>query len=198
MASMSTATGAGSSGSAPPGGFSDTLAAILATFFGSGLSPVWPGTAGSFATLPLAWGLMAYGWPALLSAAAVIFVIGTWAAGRYCRRAGKHDDGRIVIDEVVGMLITLLPAPRSLVALLLGFGLFRLFDIWKPGPIRLVDRRVHGGVGVMLDDVVAAIFAAASLFLILYALNHHYPGGYRGFERHLLQLLHLGDWRPGP
>ena len=103
----------------------------------------------------------------LLTSIAVVF-LGIWAAEEFSRQAGTHDDGRIVIDEVVGQLLALVPlvllARSGSVALVVtGFVLFRVFDVWKPGPVRWLERNLSGGAGVVMDDVLAGLFAAAAL-----------------------------------
>lgn len=152
---------------------------LLAFGFGSGLAPKAPGTAGSFLAL--------FFFPFFMLmpvwAFALIILIGAIAGGPICGHAAKklnvHDDGRIVWDEFIGQWIALLPlplwwrhtaTPDSLsiaVWVLVSFALFRLFDVWKPWPIRALDRGVHGGVGIMLDDIVAGIFAACVLLFAL-------------------------------
>jgi phosphatidylglycerophosphatase A len=145
---------------------------LLAFWFGSGLSPKAPGTAGTVAAIPL-WLLLQYlpVWAYLVLVAA-LFGFGCWLCGESSRRLGVHDHGGIVFDEVVGLLITcipLLPAlnwidPDDRVwGLLVAFVLFRAFDIWKPWPIGWLDRQVVGGFGIMLDDLLAAIYAGALL-----------------------------------
>ena len=138
----------------------------IATWFGSGHSPIWPGTAGTLATIPLAWVLMGLGRGWLVGATIALFLAGVWAAEHYCEMTGTHDNGRIVIDEVVGYLITLWPVSRSIPNIVVGFALFRLFDIWKPWPIRVVDRQVKGGFGVVFDDVCAGVASAVVLYLL--------------------------------
>jgi phosphatidylglycerophosphatase A len=140
---------------------------LIATALGAGLSPVAPGTAGTLVAIPLAWGLARLGGQvAFVAGLALVTAVGTWAAGRFCRAAGTHDDQRIVIDEVAGYFVTLLAVPRGPVELALAFGLFRLFDIWKPPPVRQVDRVVKGGFGVMADDLAAGVYAGACLFAL--------------------------------
>lgn len=139
---------------------------LIATFFGSGFSPIWPGTAGTLATVPLAYVLMRLGLVWLVAVAVALFFLGTWAADRYCAATATHDSGHIVIDEVVGYLLSLVLVPLSGANLIVGFALFRLFDIWKPWPIRLVDRHVGGGFGVMADDVCAGIVSAGCLYFL--------------------------------
>lgn len=141
-------------------------AAILATWFGSGLLKPAPGTWGTLAALPFAWSIAwatGSSWWLLVTAAA-LFPIGVWAAERYDAREGSHDSSEIVIDEVVGVWIALAVVPADLVHCLAGFALFRLFDIAKPWPIAWLDQRVGGGLGVMADDLLAGVFTAAALW----------------------------------
>ena len=136
------------------------MARLLASWFGSGFLPGTPGTWGSLAALPFAWLIVAYAgdWP-LLVAANLLFYIGWVAAHFAIRDQSDHDPGWIVIDEVVGQWITLFALPLNLLAYAIGFALFRVFDIWKPWPIHVVERRFGGGFGIMIDDVLAAIYA---------------------------------------
>ncbi len=153
---------------------------LLAFWLGSGLSPKAPGTAGTLAAIPL-WLLLRHFSPSLplyLALLAVLFVCGCWICGESARRLGVHDYGGIVFDEVVGLLVTcipLLPALGWLDAeyrhwgLAAAFLLFRLFDIWKPWPIAWFDRRVEGGFGIMLDDLLAAVYAGALLCVLVFS-----------------------------
>jgi phosphatidylglycerophosphatase A len=142
---------------------------LVATSFGSGFSPIGPGTMGTLTAIPMAWAVARLpGW-AFLAATIVITAIGTWAAERFQQAHGTDDDQRIVVDEVAGYFVTLLLVPKTGAALLLAFILFRLFDIWKPFPIRLIDRHVGGGWGVMADDLGAGVYGA----LVLFALQHY-------------------------
>jgi phosphatidylglycerophosphatase A len=136
------------------------MARLLASWFGSGFLPGAPGTWGSLAALPFAWLIVTYGgaWP-LFVAANILFCIGWIVAHVAIRNQGDHDPGWIVVDEVVGQWITLCALPLNVFAYAMGFALFRLFDIWKPWPIRAVERRCGGGFGIMIDDVLAAIYA---------------------------------------
>ncbi len=142
-------------------------ALLIATWFGSGLIKPAPGTWGSLAALPFAWVIATFGesWY-LLPAAIALFPVGVWAATEYDRVKESHDSSEIVVDEVVGVWITLAFVPPDWLHYLVGFVLFRLFDILKPWPVRWADRKIAGGMGVMLDDVLAAIYAALSLYLI--------------------------------
>ncbi|HVU82145.1 MAG TPA: phosphatidylglycerophosphatase A, partial [Rhodanobacteraceae bacterium] len=99
------------------------------------------------------------------------FGLGVWACGVCDRRLGMHDQGALVWDEVIGMWITLFAAPPQWWWMAVGFALFRLFDIWKPWPVSWADRRVRGGLGVMLDDVVAGVYALVVLQLIALAVR---------------------------
>ena len=134
---------------------------------GSGLAPVAPGTAGSALAALLAYPLMMQAWWLQLTAIVLCFLVGWWASHQSGIALGKTDHGAIVIDEFAGMWITLFlvfPDPKTW---LLGFLLFRLFDIFKPWPVRWAEQRFRGGLGVMLDDVLAGIYAALTLHLIL-------------------------------
>jgi phosphatidylglycerophosphatase A len=162
---------------------------LLAFGFGSGRSPKAPGTVGSavavlwfavFASMPLGFYL---GWVVIAALAGIAI------CGEAARIMGVHDHGAIVWDEFVGQWIALIPLVplidwdiRSVIGVLLGFLLFRLFDIWKPWPISWLDRRVHGGLGIMIDDVIAGIFAAIILWLTLPYLPEANPGWYGGLR----------------
>jgi phosphatidylglycerophosphatase A len=140
---------------------------FLAFGFGSGLSPKAPGTMGTLAALPMI--LLAHGlgiplWILFL----ITTIAGIWLADKSSKALGVHDHPGIVIDEFAGMMLTLLFIPLSWISVLLGFALFRLFDIWKPWPIRVIDEKVHGGLGIMLDDLLAGLYAAICLHLVLY------------------------------
>lgn len=141
---------------------------LLATWFGSGLLPKIPGTWGSAAALPFAWVIASYGGPwSLLAAALIAFAVGIWAADIYSRHAGIKDAGPIVIDEVAGQWLTLALFVPDATTYLIGFVLFRVADIAKPWPANWADRSLPGGFGVMLDDLVAGVYAGLALFVIL-------------------------------
>jgi phosphatidylglycerophosphatase A len=148
-------------------------AALIATWFGSGLLPGMPGTWGSLAALICAWPLIAWGGAVALPVATVaVFILGCWAAARYEAQSGRKDPGEVVVDEVAGQWIALLPlvlwpwGDDAMIAAALGsFLLFRLFDIWKPWPIGVFDRELSGGLGIMVDDVLAGLYAALCLVL---------------------------------
>ncbi len=130
---------------------------FIAFGFGSGLMPMAPGTWGTLAAVPVYLLLMDCHWSIYLVITVLAFILGVWVSDKVTRDLGINDYKGIVWDEVVGYLLTMFMAPKGFIWIVLGFLLFRLFDIWKPQPIRLVDRRVHGGLGVMLDDALAAI-----------------------------------------
>lgn len=145
-----------------------TPAGWLACGFGSGLAPKAPGTFGSLAAI-LPWLLLRYlSLPINLLVIVVGFFIGVWACDVAGRAVGVDDHRSLVWDEFIGQWIALLPALLApWWAVVVGFGLFRLFDVWKPWPIRWFDRHLKGGLGVMVDDVIAGVFAAVVLWAIL-------------------------------
>ena len=137
---------------------------FLAFGFGVGLLPAG-GTWGSLLGLAIYWLLPEMNWPWMLALIIGVFAVGIPLCDISARRIGVHDHNGIVWDEIAGMLIVAASVPRSLVWLTAAFLAFRLFDIWKPWPIRDLDHSVSGGLGIMLDDVVAAVYAV--LFLLL-------------------------------
>lgn len=145
-------------------------ATLVSTWFGAGLLPVAPGSWGSLAALPVAWLILAFGSPRLLFLAALIaFLIGWGAARHYMLYTPAKDPKEVVIDEVSGQWLTLLFAEPSVWwHWLLGFLLFRLFDIVKPWPANLIDRR-NGAFAVMADDTIAGVYAMAALVIGIYA-----------------------------
>jgi len=144
---------------------------LLAFGFGLGRMPFIPGTFGSLLGIPLY--LILDGltiWP-YLGVTLVLFIVGVIVCDITSRDLGVHDHSGIVIDEVVGMLITYILLPSGWIWLLIGFVLFRIFDIWKPFPIRQVDKNMGGGIGIMFDDVLAGIYAALTLQAIYHGMN---------------------------
>jgi phosphatidylglycerophosphatase A len=140
----------------------------IALGFGSGLAPFAPGTFGSLVGLAFALALAPLGLAWNIAAVAVAVLGGIWICGESARRLGVHDHPAIVWDEVAGMMIAMLAAPEGWWGAPLAFALFRLFDILKPWPIREIDHGLGGGAGIMLDDVLAGIFAALGLTLVGY------------------------------
>jgi phosphatidylglycerophosphatase A len=140
---------------------------FLAFGFGAGLMPRAPGTWGSLVGLVAAWWLLDLPWPWRIGVVVAVVGLGVWLCGESARRLGRHDDQRIVFDEISGVLLTSLAVPeRSLFWMALVFVFFRFFDIAKPWPIRDVDHSLKGGLGIMLDDLIAAAFAAACVVTI--------------------------------
>lgn len=140
---------------------------LLATWFGCGYLPKTPGSWGSLASLPFAWFFVIYGGPWLLIAASiVVFFIGIWASNVYITKSGVLDPGPVVIDEVVGQWLTLAFVPAELTVYVIGFIFFRLADILKPWPVCWADRRIIGGLGVMLDDVFAALYSGCAVYFL--------------------------------
>jgi phosphatidylglycerophosphatase A len=155
------------------------LPVLVATFFGAGYSPVAPGTVGSLAALPLAFALLHM--DILVATLIVIglYFLGLWSANHLEKVSGQHDAQMIVIDEVVGVCVSalllgwwLVGAADPYLLLLLSFFSFRLFDVVKPWPISWIDRTVGGGVGVMIDDLVAALMGAVAVAGGYFVLLH--------------------------
>jgi phosphatidylglycerophosphatase A len=148
-------------------------ATLLSTWFWVGLIPRAPGTFGSLAALPFAWTIQTFWGPlALLAGALLVFAVGCWSSAHYIRDFEESDPGEVVIDEVAGQWVACLLLPPDMPwAWLAAFVLFRMFDIFKPWPISVLDRRGRGGVGIMQDDMLAGLFAfiLLQLFLILFA-----------------------------
>lgn len=130
---------------------------FIAFGFGSGLMPVAPGTWGTLAAIPLYLLMMNTHWSVYLILTLLAFILGVWVSDKVTKDLGIHDYKGIVWDEVVGYLLTMFLVPKGITWMILGFILFRIFDIWKPQPIRYIDHKVHGGLGIMLDDVLAAV-----------------------------------------
>ena len=140
---------------------------LVATWFGSGLLPGAPGTWGSLAALPPAALIAWYGGSGGLAAAGLAaFAVGVPAADRYAKDSGEVDPGAVVIDEVAALWLVLAAVPFTPSGWLLGFAAFRVFDITKPFPIRRIERRIRGGLGVMVDDLVAAAYAVATVHVV--------------------------------
>jgi len=142
-----------------------TPAGFLAFGFGSGLAPKAPGTFGTLAAIPVYVLMTHLSWPWYLAALVASFVVGVYLCNRASDMLGVHDHGGIVWDEFVGLWLTLFLIPLEWQWLLLGFVLFRFFDIIKPFPIKWLDQKVSGGFGIMIDDVVAGLYAWIILYL---------------------------------
>lgn len=144
---------------------------FLALGFGSGLAPAAPGTFGTLAAVPLY--LLLQPLPPLyyLAMLVVTFLLGIWLCDVTARQLGVHDHPGIVWDEFVGYWITMFAAPSGWLWVVLGFALFRIFDVLKPWPIRWIDKKVGGGFGIMLDDVLAGVFGLALMQLLAWWIN---------------------------
>ncbi len=143
---------------------------LLSLGFGSGLSPKMPGTVGTLVGVIAYLGLAGLDWRLYLAVLILLFIAGVAVCGFTARALGVHDHPAIVVDEIVGYLVTMFLVPVTPVFIVTGFLLFRLFDILKPWPISLVDKSVKGGVGIMLDDLIAALFSLLIIQIIVYLL----------------------------
>lgn len=141
---------------------------FLSLGFGSGLSPFAPGTAGTLVAIPVYWLMAPLTIEYYLGLVFIFFLAGIFLCGKTTRRLGSHDHSAIVWDEIVGYLITMLMIPFSLEWAIIGFFVFRLFDVWKPWPVSVMDKKIHGGFGIMLDDVAAAIYSLLSMHALIY------------------------------
>lgn len=145
---------------------------FVACGFGFGASPIAPGTFGTVVAIPFYFFLRHLPAPMYLSLTLAAFFVGIWLCGVTAKAFGVHDHPAIVWDEIVGYWLTLwlAPATHSGLWMAVGFGLFRLFDILKPWPIRWLDQKIHGGFGIMFDDMIAALLAWLCLQLLYYCV----------------------------
>lgn len=151
-----------------------TVIMAIATGFWVGNLPKAPGTWGSLAAL-LPWLLMrGLTLPLYLLVLAAVFILGFFAAGSAEKILDRADAGPIVIDEILGIFITLTLAPDHPAAWILGFILFRVFDIVKPFPVSWFDQRIHGGLGIMMDDVIAGIYALICLQMLWLLIGRYF------------------------
>lgn len=135
---------------------------------GAGRAPKAPGTVGTLAAMPFGWLIAEYaGNSALCIAALVAFLIGWWASDIYVQQTGREDPSEVVIDEVAAMWLVLSFMPQQLLFYLLAFLAFRVFDICKPWPVSWADQRVKGGLGIMLDDILAGLYALPVPYLMI-------------------------------
>lgn len=152
--------------------FAERFIVFCGVGFGSGLMPKAPGTFGSAFALLFVPAWLWLGFTGSIIAILIMSLIGIYICGKTANIMGVHDDGRIVWDEFAGQSITFLPliylGQMNWIWVLVGFGLFRLFDVWKPWPIRVIDRQVGGGFGIMFDDIIAGIWAAICIVIYLY------------------------------
>ncbi|MBN1849452.1 MAG: phosphatidylglycerophosphatase A [Deltaproteobacteria bacterium] len=142
------------------------IALLLASWFGSGMVPKFPGTIGTLTALPLLLVLHVLESPYEGIFIIAFILLAIWTADVCSRLLGQDDPGAVVIDEAAGLLVTLFLLPLSWLNITLAFFLFRFFDIFKPYPIRLIDQKIHGGWGIVLDDVLAGVYANVVIRLI--------------------------------
>jgi len=166
-----------------------TLQNLFLTFFGAGLSPKAPGTVGTLASLPVGLATLYYfGMETLFMLTLTITVIGIFEINKYEKATGIHDHQQIVIDEAAGMWLSLTIAISTattmnypyaeVLAVIFSFAAFRLFDIWKPSTIGWIDREVKGGMGVMLDDVLAGIAGGLLSVVVLMGIGKLFYASY--------------------
>jgi phosphatidylglycerophosphatase A len=141
---------------------------FLAIGLGSGAAPKAPGTFGTVMAVLLYWPLSQLPLFSYCAVVLVAAIVGVYICGKTSKDWQVHDHGGIVWDEFVGYWITMIAIPVTWYWALLGFVLFRIFDIWKPWPISWLDKKVHGGLGIMIDDVVAGVFSWVILFGVVY------------------------------
>ncbi len=152
-------------------GIRDKFILFFATWFCSGLVPFAPGTWGSLAALPFAAAVYSGGTAVSAILLAAVFILSIPIAGAASKILKTHDASSIVIDEVAGIFVTLFMIPVSWTGVIAGFVLFRFFDILKPFPVGLIDKKVKGGAGIVLDDIMAGVYANIGLRIILIFLN---------------------------
>ncbi len=152
-------------------GVSDKLVLLLATWFGTGLIPFAPGTWGSLAALPFAAGAYSLGFVFSCLSLLIIFFLSIPVSGRASKIMATEDPSSVVIDEAAGIFVTLFLIPVSWTGIVAGFILFRIFDIIKPFPVGLIDKKIKGGTGIVFDDIMAGIYANVGLRVILIFMN---------------------------
>ena len=151
--------------------FSGKTALLFSSWFGTGLMPGAPGTFGSLAAVPLVI-IVSYLGDVYAGISLVVLIpLAVWTADISQKLMGRDDPPEVVIDEVAGLLVAIFLLPLSCVSIVLGFLLFRVFDILKPFPIRLIEKRVKGGVGIVLDDLLAGVYANICVRVILLLFN---------------------------
>lgn len=141
---------------------------LLAVGFGTGASPYAPGTVGTLVGIPFFLWMQYYSLPVYTLILAVMIFVGFWICNVADKASGTHDHPSIVWDEIVGYLLTMWAVPMSWTWIILGFFLFRFFDIWKPYPINWLNDYISGGVGVVVDDLMAGVYAWVILHFILW------------------------------
>ena len=150
-----------------PSGYWRNPIHFTACGFGTGAAAYAPGTWGTLIGIPLYILMSSLSWQVFILVTFGLFVFGVWLCDRTAKDFNVHDHPGIVWDEVVGFLVTMIAVPFEWHWILLGFLLFRLFDIWKPWPIKVIDKGVHGGMGIMLDDVLAGVFGLIIMHVVM-------------------------------
>ncbi|HDQ26556.1 MAG TPA: phosphatidylglycerophosphatase A [bacterium] len=141
---------------------------LISTFFYSGYFPFASGTAGTIVFLPFYWFIFGrMSWPFYVLSAVIITLAGIWASNYAAVIFGKKDPGKVVIDEVAGYMVTMFLIPLSFVNMIMGFFLSRIFDIIKPPPARQFEK-LHGGTGIMMDDIMAGVYANITMHILLH------------------------------
>ena len=148
---------------------------FFALGFGSGLAAKAPGTFGTLVGIPFFWLIIDHALHIQLIIIAALFIVGVYFCHKTSKDLGVADHGGMVWDEIVAIMLVLTFTPSNWFWWLLAFALFRLFDIWKPFPIRQFDIKLKGGFGVMFDDLLAAVYAIIGIKAILWTLSHLYP-----------------------
>jgi phosphatidylglycerophosphatase A len=143
---------------------------FIAFGFGSGAAPFAPGTFGTLMAIPFYLVLRQLPLPAYLIFTVCFFAFSSWLCDRISRDTGTHDHPGMCIDEFVGFFVTMIAAPAGWLWIVAGFILFRLFDIWKPWPISYADEHIHGGFGMIFDDVLAGLLAMVIMQLVYYCV----------------------------
>ncbi len=143
---------------------------FIAFGFGTGAIPIAPGTFGTLIAIPLYLFLTSYSQTTYIAMTAAITFFSIWLCEKVSRETESHDHQGMCIDEIVGYLVTMIHAPYGWQWMLLGFILFRIFDIWKPWPIRQLDQQVKGGLGMILDDVAAGVYSLLIIQLVAWII----------------------------
>lgn len=149
------------------GNLADKTALVLSSWFGSGLAPMAPGTFGTLAAVVPVAAIRYLGAPAEYIFIVILVFLALWSSHAARNLLGRDDPSEVVIDEAAGFCLSVFLLPPGILSLCSGFLLFRIFDIWKPFPIGLIDRRIKGGLGIVLDDLVAGAFANIGTRIIL-------------------------------
>lgn len=140
---------------------------FIAFGFGSGAIPFAPGTFGTLIAIPFYLAMQSLSYNAYLMLLIILIIASMWLCDKVTKEIGVQDHSGMCLDEIIGYLVTMLGAPHGFIWIVLGFLFFRLFDIWKPWPISYIDQHVHGGIGIILDDVLAGIYSLILLKIIV-------------------------------